>query len=59
MTVSAGLILGLIVLVAVLMNLTLVSHSEEYERKYFSIVSTILMWIALLNIILMILVDWW
>lgn len=59
MTISAGLILSLMVIVAILLNITLVAHIKNYTIKRFNIISTILMWVALLNIILMILVDWW
>lgn len=57
--ISGGLFLGSIVLLAILMNITLISHFEKYTIKHFNVVSTVIMWVALLNIILMILVDWW
>lgn len=57
--ISGGLFLGSIVLLAILMNITLITYSQKYTTKHFNVVSDVIIWIALINIILMILVDWW
>lgn len=57
--ISGGLFLGYIVLLAILMNIALITYSEKYTTKHFNVVSDVIIWVALINIILMVLVDWW
>ncbi|MBF0793345.1 hypothetical protein [Mammaliicoccus lentus] len=57
--ISGGLIVGLILLVALMLNLTLTSYNEAYAEKHAKNVGFIIMWLVWLNLIMMILTDWW
>lgn len=57
--ISGGLIVGLILLVALMLNLTLTSYNAKYAEKYTKHVGFIIMWLVWVNLILMILTEWW
>lgn len=57
--ISGGLIAALILLVALMLNLTLTSYNEGYAEKHSKNIGFIIMWLVWLNLILMILAEWW
>lgn len=57
--ISGGLIIGLILLAALMLNLTLTSYNNEYAEKHSKNVGFIIMWLVWFNLIMMILTEWW
>lgn len=57
--ISGGLIVGLILLVALMLNITLTSYNATYAEKHAKHVGFIIMWLVWVNLILMILTEWW